>query len=610
MVKKIQLALAAIMVVFMFSCSNEMNVNNRNEGFVDFTVKTSIPKTIQTYASHNGGATNVDETSYDLRYILEVWTKDATPKLAYRGYKIVDDNFTKGSVTFSARLLALEYNFVFWADFVADGTTEATAHDADLFYITNNGSTEAQIIAIPTCDPGLQEISLNLTAATYNVSEDARDAYYKMLSVDLRTQSVLDNVSLNRPFGKYRLVSVDNVVDGYFSETSISKTKIEYKGSATLPTNFNALTGEVGASTIDLTGMEFTCDVVQENAVVGGVTYPDAYILAFDYIFAGAAQTVAFDVSVFSDADATAKIGSKSISNIPIKKNKLTTIVGNFFTNSFDYTVVVDDEFDGEIAYASGSVYIGATKYATIDLALAAAVTGDVITLGRGVHTVSSANAEINKDITIKGIVNSAIIEAISPAAQTTPGTQGKNPIFFITAGNVTFENIIFRTNQTPRGAQVDGITITGGLLILRNVTFDGITSESGISGAQHGRCVTVYGASTKLKVTNSTFKNFNKNGIHIIEGNATIINSNFIGKNLKNNGLITAQNGIVFMNAATGIVTNCFLRDFNYNNDTSCAILDFTDGMIIDDGGNIYSNNDYNWYDAIAGVDLIEIHI
>ena len=597
--------LLALSLVVMCSCSEDKYDMEQNEGMVDFTVTTSIPSTIQTYSSHNGGATNVNAANYDLRYILEVWTKESPRRLAYRGYKIVDNNFTTTDVTFAARLLALDYDFVFWADFVNHGTTEATAHGADLFYTTNNSSTDAQIKANPAIDPGLQAISLNVLPA-YNISQDARDAYYKVVPVDLRTQSVLGSVKLNRPFGKYRLISTDDV-DGYLAGTSILKAQTEYKGSATLPTQFNALTGAVGTGTIDLSGLVFTCDVVQENAFVAGTTYTGAYVLSFDYIFAGVAQTVAFDVSVFSDAAANTKIGSRSISNIPIQKNKLTTIIGNFFTNTFDYTIIVDDEFDGGIAYTPGSVYIGTTKYANIDAALAAAAADDIIMLGEGVHTVSTANSVISKNLTIKGIVNSAIIEAINPAVQAAvPAPQGQNPIFLITTGDVTFDNVVFRTDKTPAPAAVDGLTIIGGSLTLNNVMFNGIVNKEGITGSQYGRCVTVYGASTTLTVTNSTFTNFNKNGIHMMAGDATVTNSNFVGSNLMTNGVTIAQNGIVFMSGTSGTVANCSFKNLNYDTDSACGVYVVTPGGATDAGGNTYSNNDYNWYEGTT--EMVEV--
>ncbi|MDR2127433.1 MAG: hypothetical protein LBP63_11490 [Prevotellaceae bacterium] len=339
MVKKINLILAAVTMLAAISCSNE-DMSTYNEGMVDFTVKTSIPHAIQTYASHNGGATNVDASTHNLRYILEVWTKETPRRLAYRAYEVVDDNFTGQGVTFSARLLAMEYDFVFWADFVENTVTKANAASGDYFYKTNNGETADDIKAAPTAYPGLKEIELK-SADAYEISDDARDAYYAVKSVDLRTQSQIGSVTLKRPFGKFRLVSLD-AVDGYIA-TPPAKAKINYT-TASFPSGFNALTSEATSPNLNLTEKNLMSIVKTENAVVGGVTYSNANILAVDYLFAAPAQTAAFNVTVYNST--SEQIGYKEISNIPVVANKLTTIIGHFFSNAADYTVIVDDEFD------------------------------------------------------------------------------------------------------------------------------------------------------------------------------------------------------------------------------------------------------------------------
>ncbi|MDR3286620.1 MAG: hypothetical protein LBT27_04185, partial [Prevotellaceae bacterium] len=296
MIKKFNWLLIAAITIMMSSCTADDMKNSYNQGMVDFTVKTAIPHGITTYASHNGGATNVSSTYYNLRYILEAWTKESPPRLAYRGYRIVQNNFTGTSVDFTARLLALEYDFVFWADFVDASVTAPVsgAGAGDLYYKTNDGYTDAQLIADPTLDKGLTDILLrqDALAPAYNVSDEARDAFYAVKSVDLRTTSQIGAVTLYRPFGKFRLVSLD-VVDGYLSTTPILKSKIEYTGTTDFPAGFNAQTGAVNTSvTIDLSA-PLTSGIETETAVVGGVNYPNASILALDYIFAAPTQTAA-----------------------------------------------------------------------------------------------------------------------------------------------------------------------------------------------------------------------------------------------------------------------------------------------------------------------------
>ncbi|MDR3236262.1 MAG: hypothetical protein LBT48_05980 [Prevotellaceae bacterium] len=363
-------------IALMLSCSREeVVVQGANEGeWVDFTVSTTIPQSIKTYASDNGGATNVKAGDYDLRYILEVWTKEATPRLAYRGYKIVSDNFATTSVTFTARLLSWEYDFVFWADFVANGTTETSAHGADLYYTTNTGIVDpnAKNESL-TGTIGLLAIAIKTDVKAYDISNDARDAFYAVKDVDLRTANRIDNVVLKRPFGKYRVIATD-VPDGFLSANAKS-TKIKYTAAyesgvtISLPSKFNALTGEIDGSTARTYVPDEYRTVVgaAEPIVAGGKTYNNALVLGFDYIFAydpipaNPTQTVAFDIDVFSDETASTQVGNrKEISNIPIVRNKLTTIIGNFFTNNFSYTAKLDDIFEG------GSTAVGVGPHKTI----------------------------------------------------------------------------------------------------------------------------------------------------------------------------------------------------------------------------------------------------
>ena len=138
--KKISAVILAITAVTMISCQRETIDSGALTGEVEFTVTAGIPGGISTYAdgvdafSHNGGAVNVDPDKYDLRYILEVYTKDQTPVRVYRKTVIVPDKFTTTDVTITARLVAKTYDFVFWADFVPEGSgedTEGLHYDTD-----------------------------------------------------------------------------------------------------------------------------------------------------------------------------------------------------------------------------------------------------------------------------------------------------------------------------------------------------------------------------------------------------------------------------------------------------------------------------------------------
>ena len=160
--KKISAVILAITAVTMISCQRETIDSGALTGEVEFTVTAGIPGGISTYAdgvdafSHNGGAVNADPETYDLRYILEVYTQDEAPVRVYRKTVIVPDDFTTTDVTISARLVAKKYDFVFWADFVPEDSNEDTEglyYDTDpLNAISYKEGTELKDLASEAID--------------------------------------------------------------------------------------------------------------------------------------------------------------------------------------------------------------------------------------------------------------------------------------------------------------------------------------------------------------------------------------------------------------------------------------------------------------------------
>jgi len=338
----------ALMFFFLFSCADDKtSTGKEKDGMVDFAIKASIPQGIKTYASENGGATNVKDK--DLRYIMEVWTKDTPAKLAYRAHQIVSGDFTQG-VSFTTRLLAKDYNFVFWADFVTKGTT------ADLYYKTsdNTGLEQDAVEDVTNTDlsaaaaaigKGLTDIKMLKLDA---ISDDAKDAYFENLDVNLTNSDQMPpTVYLKRPFGKYRLIATD-APEGYLAATQLGNVKVDYAAamgvSANFYTEFDASTGNVIGTPTPVTNYTAPA-TVDPSTKIGTQNYTNASVLAFDYIFApldvNQTYPVAFDVTVYDKAFPYGQVEDRVISSIPIVRNKLTTVIGNFFTNSSLLNIIV-----------------------------------------------------------------------------------------------------------------------------------------------------------------------------------------------------------------------------------------------------------------------------
>ena len=315
-------------LLFASSCQMDEPDAGTLTGEVDFTITAGIPGGISTYApagtgSHNGGAVLLDPDDYDLRYIMQAY--DETGKLAYSATQYVSDNFTTQSVVFEARLIAKKYNFVFWADFVENGKTE------DYYYKTVD-------------DKG----NIDLRNITYAIdpvfTDDAMDAYTNAVEVDLSAQNQnISEIKLQRPFGKLRLIATDQLSGNLQDDELPASTKLTYASGTTVPDTLNALTGKASGNTRKIETVSSTS--MQEDAVVNGTTYEGAYFLIANYIFASDANTgYAMDVTVKDKAGKTT--GTRSLSQIPIVKNKLTTVIGNFYSNSSTLEVIVEDSFE------------------------------------------------------------------------------------------------------------------------------------------------------------------------------------------------------------------------------------------------------------------------
>lgn len=327
--KKIILSALAIGgLLFAASCQMDESGSGTLTGEVDFTITAGIPGGISTYApagrgSHNGGAMLLDPDNYDLRYIMQAYDED--DKLAYNATQYVSDDFTTQPVVFEARLIAKKYNFVFWADFVPKGQT------ADYYYKTTDA-----------------EGNIDLRNITYaqdpDFTDDAMDAYTKVVEVNLSAQNQnITDIKLQRPFGKLRLIATDQLSGNLQGDELPALTELTYASGTTVPDIFNALTGKASGNTRKIETVSSTS--MQEDAVVNGTTYEGAYFLIANYIFASDANTgYAMDVTVKDKYDNIT--GTRSLSQIPIVKNKLTTVIGNFYSNSSTLEVIVEDPFE------------------------------------------------------------------------------------------------------------------------------------------------------------------------------------------------------------------------------------------------------------------------
>ena len=287
-------------VLGLVSCQTEpegLGVNVGGEQDVNITV--SLPEGTRANSAL-GAFDNIDMTQYDIRYIFQVFNAEGTQ---YKTKQVVYSD--EKTVSFPVRLIPnRNYNFVVWADLVKNGETE-NAH-----YIIG---------------ASLEDITLNAWAPM----DETRDAYTGRVNTKFDGATPI-TVELTRPFAKMRVITTDMAE---LLGVEPSKAKVEY--TTKHYSSFNALAQQPENKDLDKTHDTFK--IVSYDGEVG--------TLFTDYFFATASQEVVkFDMEVIDSNDQPI-IKRNFTTDIPVKRNFVTTIMGDILTYGDNITVEVKPDF-------------------------------------------------------------------------------------------------------------------------------------------------------------------------------------------------------------------------------------------------------------------------
>jgi len=371
------------MAIALASCQNENlpeGVDQNGEFLM--SVSANVPELVNATRavtdatktnSALGGLTNVDWEFYDLRYILEVYAvtteKDAdgndVEKLTLakeRQYKVLDNVANGSDWSFQVRLThGRNYKFVFWADFVKQGATDANA--PDLFYNTNADGNG--LLADVTFNDVFNRSNVTEAGKYIYLNNEARDAYFNVTDVEAKAGMTDAQITLKRPFGKVRLVTTDaHQLDlGRYAKT----IQIDYYSQenvlANRPNGINLITGEPCTNRLE---HSYTTTIGEEDKTVTNVytvTLPVAKFykagldatkgtqtLFVDYIIGeeGDQNPIHFSMTAYDDQNEII-YNYNFATDIPVQRNYLTTLIGDIFTTPWNITVKVQDAFDKEL---------------------------------------------------------------------------------------------------------------------------------------------------------------------------------------------------------------------------------------------------------------------
>ena len=321
MKKLIYCALALAAGLFASSCQQENLEPVAKGNTVTYTVE--VPGVATKAADPNrfiGDGQNVDQLIY------EVWKTDSKNDnvltevekktyLLYRSEAVVDD----GKAVFSVDLVNNQnYTILFWAQ-VREG---------------EHYNTES-----------LKNVQL---VSSTDAFDESRAAFFGIDYINKdEARKSRQTVTLHRPFGQINLGTVVKSKANLGYDLSVEETAVTVSGVATA---FNVAAGAPANSGETLEFSVATPDKYAEtypektiDVTVDGKTTNYQWI-SMNYIFVPANQTT---VEVSYDITTNHGLVENTISNVPAQINYKTNIVGNLLTSKTEYTVVLDNNWDG-----------------------------------------------------------------------------------------------------------------------------------------------------------------------------------------------------------------------------------------------------------------------
>ena len=459
-------ALAAL-VLGMVSCQQDVDTIAPVGGEVDFQISVAAPELAGTRAGENGeadaqnamdsafgaidylqGATTGDYRQdwgdVDLRYTLEVYDKadsyaGAVP-VKDRQVVIVDEY---APVVFDLRLVpGRDYHFVVFADFVAQDEykKDATAQLSVAGIRHEIGATLADI-----------------TLKNEAINDEVADSYFATKDIKV-TNSAAQDIVLKRPYGKLRVVATD------LAELNLNvhpkSVVVEYESFN--PNKFDAVTGDIKGEYAVKSFTTTFVDNVRDNMgshyynvgydaetapAVNGTVRNTHITLFTDYILGKNAQTdgtypqtpIHFTMTVNDGKGGEIKTTAFT-TDIPVERNKLTTVIGNVLTTATEIEVRIDDNFAGENIIETDEVadqdsFLKALEDAAKKEYAAIELTGDVeweTGASHGSTPLIGADAK-TKSLTIYG--NGRTFTATG---------KGVGPIRMANDGKLIFQDVVF----------------------------------------------------------------------------------------------------------------------------------------------------------------------
>ena len=425
--KKILLFASALAGLFLAGCQRE-NIEPVQAGQqVTFTIEA--PAAMQTKAIADGQ--NVNQLVY------EVWLTPTLGNLetgAQKLYQAVAPMTSDGTVNKAELTLDLvndqKFTVLFWAQ---------VAHTYDTRELT--AVRYKDLDALKANDESL--------AAFYGVAyvKDGRH-------VKVDESSASAQVSLKRPFAQLNLCTL-NTSTAYVVDMVESEVIVE-----NVPTVFNVVNGVEDVNSY--AKVTFDMEAVPSDPATITVNNKTYQYAGMNYMFAGDNITLVYNIKTSLNGQSEAVVNN-IISDVPLKENHRTNIVGNLLTSKTDYEIIVDAAFN-----ANDYVVEGGSNYVSVSSAEE---------LVKVAAEIAAGNEEIN-NIMLGGDIDLAdlVLTRSAVASNWTPVGTEEKPFTGVFDGNGhTIKNLALVETEAKEGKAFIGFFGYAKNATIKNVTFENV---------------------------------------------------------------------------------------------------------------------------------------
>lgn len=299
--KKFFLYVSAVSAMMLAGACQKEVAKPASEGEVPVTFSLELPTAVETKAMSKAELTNI--------VYYEIWNADWS-RMLYPVDKsaLASEEVKDCKATVELTLVSDQtYNFIFWA--------QNDSHDA---YDVNE----------------LQGVKVDYSKIEGN--QDRYDAFYAVKTIKVEGP-VSETVKLYRPFAQLNFGA--DIMDTSFGPVVVTDTHVTVSG---LATTFNTLKGLGEAeskSAVTFTAKRLATDELLET---NGRKYT---WVTMDYMLMMGDQDLV-EVDAKLGVENMLDYVSHSLTNVPLKKNFRTNIVGNLFTTDAKLNIIVEPGFN------------------------------------------------------------------------------------------------------------------------------------------------------------------------------------------------------------------------------------------------------------------------